>query len=99
MRGIDAAVTRRTLDGANPDGWMPQERISLEETLTAYTSGAARAGFMDDRVGTVEVGKLADLVVLSGNVFDMDVEELGSAHVDVTLVEGEVVYRRPVGGE
>ena len=97
--GIDAAVTRRTLDGANPNGWIPQERISLEESLIAYTSAAARSGYMEERVGTIEPGKLADLAVLSGNIFLMEEKELGSVRVDLTIVEGEVVYERPAGGE
>jgi predicted amidohydrolase YtcJ len=96
--GIDAAVTRRTLDGANPNGWIPQERISLEESLLAYTSAAARSGYMEERVGTIEPGKLADLAVLSENIFLMDEKELGSVRVDLTVVEGEVVYERPAGG-
>ncbi len=99
VEGIDAAVTRRTLDGANPNGWIPQERISLEESLIAYTSAAARAGYMEARVGTIEPGKLADLAVLSGDIFLMDEKELGSVHVDLTIVEGEVVYEHPAGGE
>ena len=99
VAGIDAAVTRRTLDGANPNGWIPQERISLEESLTAYTSAAARSGYMEDRVGTIERGKLADLAVLSGDIFLMEEKELRSVRVDLTVVDGEVVYERPAGGE
>ncbi|MDH5588543.1 MAG: amidohydrolase family protein [Gemmatimonadota bacterium] len=92
--GIDAAVTRRTIDGANPDGWVPRERITLEETLRAYTAVGARAGFMDDRVGVLAPGMLADLVVLSRNIFDADVNTLVDTRVDMTVVGGEIAYRR-----
>jgi predicted amidohydrolase YtcJ len=92
LLGVDAAVTRRTIDGANPDGWVPEERISLEQTLRAYTQGGARAGFMEDVVGELAPGKLADLVVLSSNIFEMSDEELVQARVDLTVVEGEIVY-------
>ncbi len=98
LLGVDAAVTRRTIDGANPDGWVPEERISLEETLYAYTGGAARAGFMEDRTGRIGVGMLADLVVLSDDVFRVDSKALEDVHVDMTVVGGEVAYERG-GGE
>lgn len=95
--GIDAAVTRRTIDGANPDGWMPQERISLEETLLAYTEGGATAGFMEGKVGSIAPGMLADLVVLSGNLLDMDPKSLVDARVEMTVVGGRTVFERPTG--
>lgn len=95
--GIDAAVTRRTIDGANPGGWVPEERISLEETLRAYTSGGARAGFIEQEVGTVVNGMQADLVVLSDNVFEREPESLVDVRVDLTLVAGEVVFERDGG--
>jgi predicted amidohydrolase YtcJ len=92
--GIDAAVTRRTIDGANPDGWMPQERITLEETLRAYTEGGATAGFKEDRLGRIEPGMLADLTVLSDDVFSMDPKSLVDVRVDMTVVGGRVAYER-----
>ena len=97
--GMDAAVTRRTIDGANPEGWVPQERVSLEQTLRAYTEGGARAGFMEDVVGSLEAGKYADLVVLSVNIFDLEEKAVGDALVDMTVVEGEIVYDRGGGEE
>jgi predicted amidohydrolase YtcJ len=93
-QGIYAALTRRTIDGANPDGWVPQEKISLEEALAAYTFGGARAGFMEDRVGRLEPGKYADLVVLSRDLFQTDPSEIPDVDVDLTMVEGEIVFRR-----
>jgi len=92
--GLYAALTRQTIDGANPDGWVPQEKISLEEALMAYTSGSAWAGFMEEKVGTVEVGKYADLVVLSQNLFDVDPGDIPLVGVDLTVVEGEIVFRK-----
>ncbi|HZD04989.1 MAG TPA: amidohydrolase family protein, partial [Longimicrobiales bacterium] len=94
LQGIDAAVTRRTLDGANPDGWVPEQKISLEETLLAYTRDAARAGFFDDLTGTLVPGALADLVILSGDPFSVDPRALRDLRVDRTVVGGRTVYRR-----
>jgi len=65
LDGVYAAVTRRTIDDANPDGWYPQEKITVEEALTAYTSANAYAGFEEDISGTLSVGKRADFVILS----------------------------------
>lgn len=96
--GIDAAVTRRTIDGANPEGWVPAQRITLEETLRAYTSGAARAGFIEDRVGRLSEGMDADLVVMSEDLFSLDANALVQARVDMTVVEGRIAYQRS-GGE
>jgi predicted amidohydrolase YtcJ len=93
-QGIYAALTRRTFDGANPGGWVPEEKITLEEALTAYTLGSARAGFMEEKVGTLQVGRYADLAVLSQDLFKMDPVDIPDVQVDMTIVEGEVVYRR-----
>ncbi|MGD8321054.1 MAG: amidohydrolase [Gemmatimonadota bacterium] len=92
--GIDAAVTRRTIDGANPQGWQPQERISLEETLTAYTEGGAEAGFMEGKLGRLEPGMLADLTLFSEDLFTTDPNSLVDARVDMTVVDGKVEYER-----
>ena len=92
--GLDAAVTRRTLDGANPEGWVPGERLSLEEALRAYMWGGAYAGFRELDLGNVEEGMLADLVILSADIFQVAAEDLVDIRVDATLVEGEVVYER-----
>lgn len=92
LEGIDAAVTRRTLDGAHPDGWVPTQKITVEEALRAYTIDAAYAGFQEASLGSLEVGKLADLVVLSGDLFELPPEKLPGAKVVATIVGGEVVY-------
>jgi predicted amidohydrolase YtcJ len=94
LLGVYAAVTRRTLDGANPDGWLPEQKISVAEAMAGYTTGAAYSCFMEDYVGTLEPGKYADLVVLSDDIFTIDPVEIENVRVDLTMVEGEVVFSR-----
>ena len=94
IAGIRAAVTRQTLDGANPDGWVPEQKIAVEEALLAYTRGVAYAGYMEDRIGRIAEGMAADMVVLSDNILGNHPGALDRARVDLTLVNGVVVYRR-----
>ncbi len=88
LQGIYAAVTRRTTDGANPNGWVPAEKISVAEALRAYTAGAAYAGFQENRLGTLEHGKLADFVVLSEDLFAIDPARIPEVRVLRTVVGG-----------
>ncbi|HTY42620.1 MAG TPA: amidohydrolase [Thermoanaerobaculia bacterium] len=90
--GIAAAVTRRTLDGRNPGGWVPSQRITVEEALRAYTVSAAYAGFEEKSKGSLEPGKLADFVVLSADPFRVKPEEIEKIEVDATVVGGRTVY-------
>jgi predicted amidohydrolase YtcJ len=92
--GIYAAVTRRTTDGKNPDGWIPEEKVSLEEALRAFTSAGAYAEFGENEKGTLTPGKLADIVVMSMNIFAIPPERLADASVDLTMVGGRIVYDR-----
>lgn len=92
--GIYAAVTRRTIDGANPDGWVPEEKIGVAEAVTAYTASNAYASFLEEILGELAPGKYADLVVLSDDIFTIDPVEIENVRVDMTMVEGRVVYRR-----
>ena len=92
--GIYAAVTRRTIDGANPGGWVPEQKISVEQALIAYTSAVAHACYLEDRLGTLEPGNYADLVVLSGDIITIDPREIEGVKADLTMVAGEVVYER-----
>jgi hypothetical protein len=94
LDGLYAAVTRRTLDGARPGGWVPGQRIALEAALRAYTAEAAYASFEEQLKGTLSPGKLADLVVLDRDLFASPPEEIRSARVRVTVVGGRVVYER-----
>ena len=92
--GLAAAVSRRTLDGAHPDGWLPAERISVAEALAAYTAGSAWAEFAEDEKGVLAPGRLADLVVLSADPFALPPERLGDLRAEVTVVGGRVVHER-----
>ncbi|MDQ5872250.1 MAG: amidohydrolase [Acidobacteriota bacterium] len=94
ISGIDAAVNRRTLDGKNPKGWIPEQKIGVEEALRAYTSTAARAGFAEKEKGSLAVGKLADFVVLSRDVLSIPPGEIPDTRVDATVVGGQIVYSR-----
>ncbi len=90
--GIYAAVTRRTLDGKNPDGWIPAEKVSVEDAVKAYTANGAWAQFAEADKGTIEAGKLADLVVLDRNIFAIPPEEIGQAKVRLTIFDGRIVF-------
>ena len=89
---VYAAVTRRTIDGKNPNGWVPEQKISLEETVRAYTVGSAYAEFQENVKGSVSAGKLADLVLLSRDIFTIDPNEIENVKVVLTMVDGRVVY-------
>ena len=93
LLGIYAAVTRATLDGKNPGGWFPEQRLTVEEALRAYTLGAAYAAFQEKEKGTISPGKLADVVVLSDDLFQIPPERIKDVRVEVTIVGGKVVYR------
>ena len=90
--GIDAAVTRRTLDGKNPGGWFPEQRITIAQAVEAYTLGSAYAAHQEADRGSLSVGKLADFVVLSQDAFDA--KEIGATKAVLTVVGGKVVYER-----
>jgi predicted amidohydrolase YtcJ len=95
MAGIDAAVNRRTLDGKHPQGWFPEQRITVEEAVRAYTFGSAYAAFQETDRGTIEVGKLADFVLLSRDIFDpAQRDRIADTRVLLTIVGGQVVYER-----
>jgi hypothetical protein len=89
--GIYAAVTRETADGKNPRGWVPEQKISLEEAVRAYTAGSAYAELGEREKGTLEPGKLADVVVLSQDIFRIDPEEIPNVKVVHTVVGGKVI--------
>jgi predicted amidohydrolase YtcJ len=95
LLGIYAAVTRRTLDGKNPRGWVPEEKITVEEALRAYTAGNAYGVFAEDRRGRIAPGYLADLVLLDRDLTRVPPEELDQAAVKATIVGGRVVYSKP----
>jgi len=90
--GIYAAVTRRTLDGKNPGGWVPGEKVSVEEAVRAYTANGAWVEFAEGAKGTIEAGKLADLVVLDRDIFTIPAEEIVRARVRMTILDGRIIY-------
>ena len=92
LLGIYAAVSRRTLDDRNPGGWIPEQRITVEEAVRAYTSGAAYAGFEDYYKGRLVAGYLADFVVLSEDVFTIDPVRIRDVKVERTVVGGRQVF-------
>jgi hypothetical protein len=92
--GLHAAVTRATIDGAQPDGFVPEQKIGVAAALRAYTHGAAFAGFADDRLGMLRAGFLADLVVVDGDLLAMEPAELRNVRVRMTVVSGRVVHER-----
>ncbi|HZW19264.1 MAG TPA: amidohydrolase [Luteimonas sp.] len=94
LMGIYAAVTRRTLDGAHPGGWVPEQKISVAEAVRAYTAGSAYASGEESLKGTLEPGKLADLVVLSDDIFAIDPAAIEDVRVDATVLGGKVVFER-----
>jgi len=95
LTGIDAAVNRRTLDGKHPDGWFPQQRISVTQTVEAYTAGSAYAAFQEKDRGTLRPGMLADLAVLSRDIFaEAQRDHIARTQVVLTVVGGKVVFER-----
>ena len=94
LLGVYAAVTRRTLDDRNPHGWVPEEKISVEEAMKSYTINNAYASFDESRKGSLETGKLADVVVLDRDIFAIPPFQIPRASVLYTIVGGKIVYRR-----
>ncbi|HEX7487125.1 MAG TPA: amidohydrolase [Vicinamibacterales bacterium] len=94
LQALYAAVTRATLDGKHPGGWVPEQKVSVAQAIEAYTAGAAYAEFKEKDKGTISVGRLADLVMLSGDPFSVAPEALRDLKVDMTVVGGKVVYER-----
>lgn len=92
LLGIHAAVTRKTIDGKNPGGWVPEQKITVEEAVRAYTMGSAQAEFMEAEKGSLEKGKLADFVMLSRDIFTSEAEMILQTRVLLTVVGGRVVF-------
>ncbi len=92
--GVDAAVTRRTTDGANPDGWFPEQKITVEEAIEAYTQTSAYAAFDESIKGSITPGKIADMVVLSQDILAIPVNDIVTTEVVHTIVGGKVVYSK-----
>ncbi len=94
MEGIKAAVTRQTLDGRHPEGWCPEQKISLDEALRAYTMGSAYAEFAENVKGSITTGKLADLVLLDTDLGKVPPAEIDTVKVSMTILGGKVIYEK-----
>lgn len=92
METVYAAVTRETLDGKNPRGWFPEQKLTVAETVEAYTMGSAYAEFQEKEKGSITAGKLADMVVLGDDIFSIPPDKIKDVKVWKTIVGGKVVY-------
>jgi len=93
LTGIYAAVTRQTLDGDDPGGWFPEQKISLEEAIKGYTLNAAFTEFAEYLKGSLEEGKLADVVILDQNLFEISPERILDTRVIMTVLDGKIIYK------
>ena len=94
LEGIYSAVTRRTLDDKHPAGWVPEQKISVEDALRAYTLAPAYASFEENSKGKLAPGFLADFVVLDRDLLAIPPEQIRDAKVDMTVVDGKIVFER-----
>lgn len=94
LMGIYAAATRRTLDGKHPNGWVPEQKITVKEAVHAYTVGSAYASMEEHIKGSLEPGKLADVTVLSEDIFQIDPVGIQNTKVDMTIFDGKVIFER-----
>src|SRR6266581_5745695 len=94
LEGVYAAVTRRTLDDKHPGGWIPEQKITVEDALRAYTSGGAYASFEENEKGSLASGRLADLVIIDRDLTKIPLETIRNAKVEYTIVGGRIVYDR-----
>ncbi len=92
---VYAAVTRSTLDGKHPDGWFPEQKLTVAEAVEAYTMGSAYAEFQEREKGSITPGKLADMVILSDDIFKIRPELIRNVKVETTIVGGKVIYGGP----
>src|SRR5580658_1761522 len=92
LTGIYAAVTRRTIDGKNPDGWMPEQKVTVAEAVKAYTVNAAYAEGEENIKGAIRPGMLADIAVLSADIFHIDPVQIESTTAVMTIVDGRIAY-------
>jgi predicted amidohydrolase YtcJ len=94
MEGLKAAVTRQTLDGKHPEGWVPEQKITVDQAIHAYTVGSAYAEFAEQVKGSITPGKLADLVMLDRDIYKIDPLEIDKTKVLLTVMDGRVVFEQ-----
>jgi predicted amidohydrolase YtcJ len=97
MLTLYAATTRATLDGKNPNGWFPEQKLTVVEAVQAYTMGSAYAEFQDQEKGSITPGKLADMVIVNDDIFQIDPVKIRDVKVTKTIVGGKVVWEAPSG--
>ena len=93
LEGIKAAVTRQTLDGKHPDGWVPEQKLTLDQAVHAFTVGSAYAEFAEHVKGTITPGRLADLVMLDRDIYQIKPTDIDKARVVLTVMDGQVVWQ------
>jgi predicted amidohydrolase YtcJ len=91
-QGLRMLLARQTLDGAPPGGWLPAERLSIEQAIAGYTRDAAIAGRLERTEGSIEPGKVADLILLSDDILAASPDAVAKATVLVTIAGGKVVH-------
>jgi predicted amidohydrolase YtcJ len=94
MPNIYCAVTRKDLKGYPKDGWLPEEKLTVQEAVYNYTMGSAYASFQENVKGSISEGKLADMVVLADDIFEIEPERIKDVKVDMTFLGGKLVYER-----
>ena len=97
MLTIYAAVTRATLDGKNPNGWFPEQKLTVEDAVEAYTMGSAYAEFQEREKGSIKPGKLADMVLLSDDIFSIDPVKIRDVKIVKTIVGGKIIWESTQG--
>lgn len=95
-QGIQSAITRQTTDGKPPGGWLPEQRVTLQQAIEAYTLGAAYSAHRERNEGSLQPGKVADLIILDQNLFETPGNKIGDTQVLITMVAGKVVYQSPL---
>ena len=93
MLGLYAAVTRQTLTGEPDGGWFPKQKLTVEEAIQAYTLNSAYASFEEKIKGSITVGKLADMAVLSDNLLEIEPKEIKDVENVITILGGKVIFQ------
>ena len=96
MENIYHAVTRKKLNGMPNEGWIPSEKMSVDEAVKLFTKNCAYASYTEPEAGTIEIGKNADFVVLEKNIYEINPDDIKSTKVDMTIVAGNTVFEREV---
>ncbi|MCP4712095.1 MAG: amidohydrolase family protein, partial [Planctomycetes bacterium] len=94
LLGIYAAITRQDVQGNPEGGWYSEQKMTIEEAIRGYTCWAAYAAFQEDVLGSIETGKLADIVILDKNILEIEPKEILTTQVLYTIVGGNIVYQK-----